>query len=136
MLHIGSLLTASSGHSVMELPANRSVGDGRAGEPFRPRTRPSPRRSLSTLSLAALAASAASAATLLQADLEVHASDPLGDYQRALAAGDVLATVAAFEPDVYVREPAVKGGLGGAGGRPKDHIVGRCMPWCLLVVLS
>ena len=29
-----------------------------------------------------------------------------GEYQRALAAGDVEAAVAAFEPDGYVREPA------------------------------
>jgi hypothetical protein len=33
----------------------------------------------------------------------------VGEYQRALAAGDVEAAVAAFEPDAYVREPA--GGL-------------------------
>jgi hypothetical protein len=43
---------------------------------------------------------------LLQPDPDLHASDILGDYQRALAAGDVEAAVAAFEPDGYVREPA------------------------------
>lgn len=32
--------------------------------------------------------------------------DVVGDYQRALAAGDAEAAVAAFEPDGYVREPA------------------------------
>ena len=30
----------------------------------------------------------------------------MGDYQRALAAGDAEAIVAAFEPDASVREPA------------------------------
>jgi hypothetical protein len=32
--------------------------------------------------------------------------DVVGDYQRALAAGDVEAILAAFEPDGYMREPA------------------------------
>ncbi len=32
--------------------------------------------------------------------------DVVGEYQRALAAGDAEATVAAFEPDGYLREPA------------------------------
>jgi SnoaL-like domain len=43
---------------------------------------------------------------LLQPDPEVHEADIVGDYQRALAIGDVDATVACFEPDGYVREPA------------------------------
>jgi hypothetical protein len=43
---------------------------------------------------------------LLQPDPDLHESDVVGDYQRALAAGDVDAAVAAFEPDGYVREPA------------------------------
>jgi hypothetical protein len=43
---------------------------------------------------------------LLQPDPDVHESDVVGDYQRALAAGDVGGVVAAFEPDAYVREPA------------------------------
>jgi SnoaL-like domain len=43
---------------------------------------------------------------LLQPDHDLHESDVVGDYQRALAAGDVDAAVAAFEPDGYVREPA------------------------------
>jgi hypothetical protein len=43
---------------------------------------------------------------LLQADPELHGSDVVGEYQRALAAGDVNAIVAAFEPDGYAREPA------------------------------
>jgi hypothetical protein len=46
---------------------------------------------------------------VLQADPSLHESDVVGDYQRALAAGDVGAIVAAFEPDGYAREPA--GGL-------------------------
>jgi SnoaL-like domain len=33
-------------------------------------------------------------------------SDVVGEYQRAVAAGDADATVATFEPDAYVREPA------------------------------
>lgn len=43
---------------------------------------------------------------LLQADPEVSESDVVGEYQRALAAGDVDAIVAAFEPNGYAREPA------------------------------
>jgi len=43
---------------------------------------------------------------LLQADPQLHAADVVGDYLRALAAGDVCAVVAAFEPDGYAREPA------------------------------
>jgi len=43
---------------------------------------------------------------LLQPDPELRESDVVAEYQRALAAGDVDAIVAAFEPDGYVREPA------------------------------
>jgi len=43
---------------------------------------------------------------LMQLDPEVHAGGIAGEYQRALAAGDLEATVAAFEPGAYVREPA------------------------------
>ena len=43
---------------------------------------------------------------LLQPDPELRESDVVADYQRALAAGDVDAIVAAFEPDGYAREPA------------------------------
>ncbi len=39
-------------------------------------------------------------------DPDLHEADVVGEYQRALAAGDVEAAVAAFEPDGYVREPA------------------------------
>ncbi len=43
---------------------------------------------------------------LLQPDRELQESDVVGDYHRALAAGDVEALVAAFEADGYAREPA------------------------------
>jgi hypothetical protein len=43
---------------------------------------------------------------LLQPEPELRESDVIGEYQRALAAGDLDAIVAAFEPDGYVREPA------------------------------
>jgi SnoaL-like domain len=43
---------------------------------------------------------------VLQPDPEVRESDVVGEYQRALAAGDVDAIVATFEPDAYAREPA------------------------------
>ena len=36
----------------------------------------------------------------------MHGPDVVGDYQRALAAGDVEAAVATFERDGCVREPA------------------------------
>jgi len=43
---------------------------------------------------------------LLQPDPKVRESDVVGEYQRALAAGDADAIVAAFEADGYAREPA------------------------------
>jgi hypothetical protein len=43
---------------------------------------------------------------LLQRDPELHMSDVVAEYQRALATGDVDAIVAAFEPDGYARTPA------------------------------
>lgn len=43
---------------------------------------------------------------LLQPDEAATEPDVVGGYQRALAAGDVEATVAAFEPGATVREPA------------------------------
>jgi hypothetical protein len=43
---------------------------------------------------------------MLQLDPDIHASDVVGEYQSALAAGDLEATVAAFEAGAAVREPA------------------------------
>jgi hypothetical protein len=43
---------------------------------------------------------------LLQPDPELRAPDIVSDYQDALAAGDVDAIVATFEPQGYAREPA------------------------------
>jgi SnoaL-like domain len=43
---------------------------------------------------------------VLQPDTDLREPDVVGEYQRALAAGDVDAAVAAFDPDGYVREPA------------------------------
>lgn len=43
---------------------------------------------------------------LLQLDSELREPDIVGSYQRALAAGDVEAIVAAFDPGGYAREPA------------------------------
>jgi hypothetical protein len=43
---------------------------------------------------------------LLQPDLGLHEPDVVGEYQRALATGDLEALLAAFEPDGYLREPA------------------------------
>jgi hypothetical protein len=43
---------------------------------------------------------------LLQPDPDLEPPDVVGEYQRALVAGDVEAAVAAFEADAYVREPA------------------------------
>lgn len=54
---------------------------------------------------------------LLQPDPQLGESDVVGEYQRALSAGDVDAIMATFEPDGYAREPA--GGQyvhSGAGG--------------------
>jgi hypothetical protein len=43
---------------------------------------------------------------LLQPDPDLRESDIVAEYQRLLAAGEVDAIVATFEPDAYVREPA------------------------------
>jgi hypothetical protein len=43
---------------------------------------------------------------VLQRDPDLRLSDVVGEYQRALAAGDVDAVLAAFEPDGFAREPA------------------------------
>ena len=43
---------------------------------------------------------------VLQPDPKLRGSDVVAEYQRALAAGDVDAIMAAFEPDAYAREPA------------------------------
>jgi hypothetical protein len=43
---------------------------------------------------------------LLQRDPDLREPDVMAEYQRALAAGDVDAIVASFEPDGYAREPA------------------------------
>lgn len=43
---------------------------------------------------------------LMQRDPDLRESDVVAEYQGALAAGDVDAVVAAFEPDGYAREPA------------------------------
>jgi hypothetical protein len=43
---------------------------------------------------------------LFQPDPDLQGPDVVGEYQRALAAGDVEAVVAAFEADGYMREPA------------------------------
>jgi hypothetical protein len=43
---------------------------------------------------------------LLPDDPELHAEDTPGDYQRALAEGDLEGIVATFEPDGYAREPS------------------------------
>jgi len=73
---------------------------------------------------------------LLQTDPELQQADVVGEYQRALGAGDVDAILAAFEPDGYAREPAggqhVHRGPGGlrafyehlfsnGGGIPLEH---------------
>jgi hypothetical protein len=73
---------------------------------------------------------------LLQPDPAVRESDVVGEYQRALAAGDAEAIVAAFEGDGYAREPAggehvPRGRYGlrafyqrlfsGGGGIPLEH---------------
>lgn len=54
----------------------------------------------------ALAGRHANRPPLLQRDPELRHSDIVGDYQRALAAGDLDAILTSFEPDSYAREPA------------------------------
>jgi hypothetical protein len=43
---------------------------------------------------------------VLQSDPKLRAPDVVGEYQRALAGGDLDAIVDTFEPDGYAREPA------------------------------
>jgi SnoaL-like protein len=57
-------------------------------------------------STAPLIGSHAVRAPVLQPDPDLEVPDVVGEYQRALAAGDTEAAVAAFEPDGYMREPA------------------------------
>jgi hypothetical protein len=54
---------------------------------------------------------------LLRADPTAHVTGVVAEYQRALAAGDVEAIVATFEPDGYFREPS--GGIYVHRGRVK-----------------
>jgi hypothetical protein len=57
---------------------------------------------------------------VLQPNPHSHEPDVVGDYQRALAAGDAEAVLAAFEPDAVLREPA-----GGAYvHRGRDELAG------------
>jgi hypothetical protein len=53
---------------------------------------------------------------LLQLDPDMPELDVVGEYQRALAAGDVEAVLAAFEPDGYAREAAGATYVQGASG--------------------
>ena len=57
---------------------------------------------------------------VLQPDPALRESDVVAEYQRALAAGDVDAIVATFEPDGYAREPA--------GGRTSTAGPTACAP--------
>ncbi len=43
---------------------------------------------------------------LLPADPELRAKGAVGDYQRALAGGDMEGILGTFEPDGYAREPS------------------------------
>jgi hypothetical protein len=43
---------------------------------------------------------------MLQRDPDLHPWDVVGEYQRALAAGDVDGVLATFEPDAYASEPS------------------------------
>src|SRR6185503_17562224 len=45
-------------------------------------------------------------APLMPKDPAAHATGVVAEYQRALAAGDIDAIVATFEPDGYFREPS------------------------------
>ncbi len=55
---------------------------------------------------------------MLQRDPDLRASDVVAEYQGALAAGEVDAIVATFEPDAYAREPAG----GGYSHRGRDGL--------------
>ena len=56
---------------------------------------------------------------VLQPDPDLQEPDVVGDYQRALASGNLEGAVAAFEPDGYVREP----GGGAYVHRGEDELV-------------
>jgi hypothetical protein len=56
---------------------------------------------------------------LLQPDPDLQEPDVVGEYRRALAAGDIQSAVAAFEAEAYVREPAG----GGYVHRGHDELV-------------
>jgi hypothetical protein len=63
---------------------------------------------------------------LLQRDSELRASDVMGEYQRALSAGDADAIVATIEPDGYARNllpPASSRHRAAARSTPVTHRV-------------
>ena len=71
-----------------------------------PRGRRTDRRAADLLQHLAIDQPSANRPQVPQPDPELRESDIVAEYQRALAAGEVDAIVAAFESDGYAREPA------------------------------
>jgi hypothetical protein len=104
-------LTRTSTRTVEEVVLHLLGDDGgRVGLPVAIVADRNPDRTLKTIrvyhSMWPLTGEHAVRPPLLPADLKLHAEGVVGDYQRALAEGDLEGIVGTFEPDGYAREPS------------------------------
>src|SRR5918995_385245 len=104
-------LTLSSARTVEEVVLNLLADDGRRVElPVAVVSDRNPERTLKVIrvyhSTWPLTGEHRVRPLLLPADPNLHAEGTPGDYQRALAEGDLAGLVATFEPDGYAREPS------------------------------
>ncbi len=110
-------LTRTQTRTVEEMVLHLLLGDegGRVELPVAIVTDRNPDRTLKAIrvyhSMWPLTGEHALRPPLLPADSKLHAQGVVGDYQRALAEGDLESIVETFQPDGYAREPS-----GGAYG--------------------
>jgi hypothetical protein len=106
--HVSTVIAAPRG--VEEVVLHFDTDDGRIGFPMALANEYDQDRRINELRLYfstwPLTGGHANRPPLLQPDLDLHGPDVIGEYQRALASGDVEAILATFEPDAYMREPA------------------------------
>jgi hypothetical protein len=105
-------LTRTQARTVEEVQQHLLLGDegGRVELPVAILTDRNPDRTLKAIrvyhSMWPLTGEHAVRPPLLPADPELHVQGVVGNYQRALAEGDIESIVGAFEPDGYAREPS------------------------------
>ena len=101
---------AAEGHGVDEVVLDLDSGGGRVALPIAIAGDLRPDRRIEELRMYysswPLTGRHSNRPPVLQPDPELRESGVVADYQRALAAGDVDAVVAAFESNGYAREPA------------------------------